>query len=129
MNQLSVVTVSVALLCGAAGSAHATEKLAADKGCLACHQVNKKLVGPAYEVVAATYADKNSEQYKKFIALNDKKLTIQDYVARNIKNGGANRWGPIPMPAQTVTEDESKSLAKWILSLAPKADAKPATKK
>jgi cytochrome c len=129
MKQLSVLSISVALFCGVAGSAHATEKLAADKGCLGCHQTNKKLVGPAYEVVAATYADKNSEQYKKFTALNDKKLTIQDYVARNIKNGGANKWGPIPMPAQAVTEDESKTLAKWVLSLAPKADAKPAAKK
>ncbi len=129
MNQLSVLSIGVALFCGAAGSAYATEKLAADKGCLACHQINKKLVGPAYEVVAATYADKTSEQYKKFIALNDKKLTIQDYVARNIKNGGANKWGPIPMPAQSVTEDESKALSKWILSLAPKAEAKPAAKK
>ncbi len=129
MNHLSVACISVALACGAVGSVHASEKLAADKGCLACHQVNKKLVGPSYEVVATTYADKNSEQYKKFVALNDKKLTIQDYVARNIKNGGANKWGPIPMPAQAVSEDESKALAKWVLALAPKADAKPAAKK
>ena len=129
MKQLFVLSIGIAISFGAVASAHASEKLAADKGCLACHQINKKLVGPAYEVVASTYTDKNSEQYKKFVALNDKKLTIQDYVARNIKNGGANKWGPIPMPAQTVTEDESKALSKWVLSLAPKADAKPTAKK
>ena len=112
-----------------ASAAQASEKLASDKGCLACHQTNKKLVGPAYEVVAATYADKTSEQYKKFVALNDKKLTIQDYIARNIKNGGAGKWGPIPMPPQAVTEDEAKALAKWVVSLAPKVDTKPPAKK
>jgi cytochrome c len=129
MKQLSILVLSAALSFAATGTVQASEKLATDKGCLGCHQINKKLVGPAYEVVAATYSDKNSEQYKKFAALNDKKLTIQDYVARNIKNGGAGKWGPIPMPPQSVTEDESKVLAKWIFSLAPKADAKPAAKK
>jgi cytochrome c len=129
MKQLSVLVISAGLFFSAIGTAQASEKLASEKGCLACHQINKKLVGPAYEVVATTYADKTSEQYKKFVALNDKKLTVQDYVARSIKNGGANKWGPIPMPPQSVSDDESKALAKWVLSLAPKAEAKPAAKK
>ena len=129
MKFFSNLCLIVGLLFSVVATAQASEKLATDKGCLGCHQVNKKLVGPAYEAVATAYADKNSEQSKKFTALGDKKLTLQDYVARHIKNGGAGKWGPIPMPPQSVTEDESKALAKWVLSLAPKVETKPAAKK
>ncbi|MDR7308502.1 c-type cytochrome [Rhodoferax saidenbachensis] len=77
--------------------------LATSKNCLACHAVDKKLVGPAYKDVAAKYK-------------GDK--TAADKLATKIIKGGSGVWGAVPMPANSqVNEAESKKLAAWILSL------------
>lgn len=84
----------------------ADEKLAQSKACMACHAVDKKMVGPAYQDVAKKYAaDKDAVS----------KLTA------SIKAGGSGKWGPVPMPAQAGLSDaEAKTLASWVLSLAKK---------
>lgn len=77
--------------------------LATSKNCMACHAVDKKLVGPAYKDVAAKYS-------------NDK--TAVDKLAAKIIKGGSGVWGAIPMPANAqVNEAEAKKLAAWVLSL------------
>ena len=69
---------------------------------MACHAVDKKLVGPSYKDVAAKYA-------------NDKSAV--DKLAVKIVKGGSGVWGPVPMPANTqVSEAEAKRLSAWILS-------------
>jgi len=84
-----------------AGPAWADAQLANKKNCLACHQVDKKLVGPAYKDVAAKYA-------------GDKEAA--DKLAQKIMKGGAGVWGPVPMPANPqVSEAEAKQLAAWVL--------------
>lgn len=84
-----------------AGQVQADEALAKAKNCLACHAVDKKLVGPAYKDVAAKYkADKGA------VAT----------LSAKIKSGGKGVWGEIPMPPNNVTDDEAKKLATWILS-------------
>ena len=85
------------------GPAWADLALATKKNCLACHQVDKKLVGPAYKDVAAKYA-------------GDK--TAADKLAQKIMKGGSGVWGPVPMPANPqVSEAEAKQLAAWVLTL------------
>jgi cytochrome c len=76
--------------------------LATSKNCMACHAVDKKLVGPSYKDVAAKYkADK----------------AAVDKLAAKIIKGGSGVWGPIPMPANPqVNEAEAKKLAAWVLS-------------
>jgi cytochrome c len=82
--------------------AMADQALATAKNCMACHAIDKKVVGPAYKDVAAKYA-------------NDK--TAVDKLAVKIVKGGAGVWGPVPMPANTqVSEAEAKKLAAWVLS-------------
>lgn len=83
--------------------AFASEQLAKDKNCLACHAIDKKLVGPAYKEVAAKYkTDKNAA------------VTL----AKKIREGGVGVWGQIPMPANPqVNEQEAQTLAKWVLSM------------
>ena len=83
--------------------AKAAEALAQKSGCIACHNVDKKVIGPAYKDVALKYkADKDA----------DKKL------AAKVKAGGSGVWGPVPMPPNTqVTDAEIKTLVAWILSL------------
>jgi cytochrome c len=81
----------------------ADQALATAKNCMACHAVDKKLVGPAYKDVAAKYA-------------GDK--TAVDKLAAKIMKGGSGVWGPVPMPANTqVNEAEAKKLAAWVLTL------------
>ncbi|MFL6633270.1 MAG: c-type cytochrome [Massilia sp.] len=83
-------------------SAMANPDLAKAKNCLACHAVQNKLVGPAFQAVAAKYAGDNDAEAK--------------LVAKVIK-GGAGVWGPLPMPANPqVTEADAKTLVKWVLA-------------
>lgn len=84
-----------------AGQVQADEALAKAKNCLACHAVDKKLVGPAYKDVAAKYK-------------GDKGAVAA--LAAKIKAGGKGVWGEIPMPPNNVTDDEAKKLATWVLS-------------
>ena len=77
--------------------------LAKAKNCMACHAVDKKLVGPAYKDVAAKYAGQKD---------------AVDKLAVKIMKGGSGVWGPVPMPANTqVSEAEARQLAAWVLSL------------
>ena len=79
----------------------ASQELAQKKNCLACHAVDKKVVGPAYKDVAAKYK-------------GDKKAV--DTLAAKIKNGGSGTWGPVAMPPNAVSDAEAKQLATWVLS-------------
>ena len=87
----------------AAAPVMASEDLAKQKACLACHQIDKKLVGPAYTDIAAKYkTDKEAE----------KKLAVK------VRAGGTGVWGQIPMPANpSVSEAEAATLVKWILAI------------
>ena len=81
----------------------ADQALATAKNCMACHAIDKKLVGPAYKDVAAKYAGQKD---------------AVDKLSAKIMKGGAGVWGPVPMPANTqVNEAEAKKLAAWVLSL------------
>jgi cytochrome c len=85
-----------------AAPAFADQALATAKNCMACHAVDKKLVGPAYKEVAAKYA-------------GDKAAV--DKLAAKILKGGSGVWGAVPMPANAqVNEAEAKKLAAWVLS-------------
>ena len=82
--------------------AHANAELAASKACMACHSVDKKLVGPAFKDVAAKYK-------------GGKDAAAQ--LAGSILKGSSGKWGPVPMPANQVTDAEADKLAKWVLTL------------
>lgn len=98
---LIVLTALVSSL--AAPSVFANAELAQKKNCMACHAVDKKLVGPAYKDVAAKYAGQKDAAAK---------------LADKIVKGGAGVWGPVPMPANAqVSADEAKQLASWVLSI------------
>ena len=100
-------TITLSLLTAAAllstGAAQADEALAKAKNCLACHQVDKKIVGPSYKDVAKKYAGQKDAEAK---------------LADKVIKGGSGVWGPVPMPPNaTVKPDEATKLVKWILSL------------
>jgi cytochrome c len=87
---------------GTATPAMADMALATAKNCMACHAVDKKLVGPSYKDVAAKYAGQKD---------------AVDKLSAKVIKGGSGVWGPIPMPANAqVTPDEAKKLVAWILT-------------
>ncbi|MEI8385758.1 MAG: c-type cytochrome [Nitrosomonadaceae bacterium] len=85
------------------GTAQASAELAAGSGCMNCHMVDKKMVGPGLKDIAAKY---------KGDAGAAAKLT------EKILKGSNGVWGPIPMPPNAgVSEANAKILAQFILSL------------
>lgn len=103
---MKLITVSLLVAAGilSAGVAQAADEsaLAKSKNCLTCHQVDKKVVGPAYKDVAKKYAGQKDAEAK---------------LAATIISGGKGNWGAIPMPPNKVTPEEAAKLANWILSL------------
>lgn len=82
--------------------AFADQALATAKNCMACHAIDKKLVGPAFKDVAAKYKGDKS---------------AADKLATKVIKGGSGVWGPVPMPANAqVNEAEAKKLVAWILA-------------
>ncbi|MDH4394877.1 MAG: c-type cytochrome [Limnobacter sp.] len=92
----------LAMFAAAPLTASADEGLAKSKACLACHQIDKKVVGPAFKDVSAKYKGNAG---------------AAAMLATKIKGGGKGVWGPVPMPAQNVTDEEAAKLAKWVLAL------------
>jgi len=83
--------------------AKADEAMARKYNCLACHTVDKKLVGPAYKDVAKKYAGQKDAEAK---------------LVQKVEKGGSGVWGNIPMPPNSAVPDaDVKALVKWILSL------------
>jgi len=101
MKRLALVLAAAAAI-PASLPAHAQEELAKKHACLACHAVDKKLVGPAYKDVAAKYrADKDAPKR----------------LAAKVKNGSQGVWGTVPMPPNSAVPDaDISTLVKWILS-------------
>ncbi|HEX7889257.1 MAG TPA: c-type cytochrome [Ramlibacter sp.] len=94
---------ALAALTAVSAPALADQALATSKNCMACHAVDKKLVGPAYKDVALKYSGQKD---------------AVDKLSAKILKGGAGVWGPVPMPANAqVNEAEAKKLAAWILTL------------
>ncbi|MDY3330555.1 c-type cytochrome [Pelistega suis] len=91
--------VAASLLAASGAYAQDGLALANSKACMACHNVDAKVIGPAFKEIAAKYAGDAAT------------------VAASIKNGSTGKWGPVPMPANPVSDDEAKTLADWILSL------------
>ena len=98
----SLIALSLALTATLASPAFANADLAQKKNCMACHAVDKKVIGPAYKEVAAKYAGQKD---------------AADKLAQKIMKGGSGVWGAVPMPANPqVSDAESKTLAAWVLS-------------
>ncbi|MDP3744433.1 MAG: c-type cytochrome [Methylotenera sp.] len=84
--------------------AAAAQALAQKSGCLACHSVDKKVLGPAFKDVAAKYKGDKTAEAK---------------MIEKVKKGGSGTWGPMPMPANSpqVKDADIKTVVQWVLSL------------
>ena len=82
--------------------AQADEALAKKHNCLACHQIDKKSVGPAYKDIAKKYKGQN----------------VAAKLQEKVKKGGSGVWGQVPMaPNAAVPDADIKKLVGWILAM------------
>jgi cytochrome c len=100
---LLAAAAAATLAAGAyAADAKAGEALAMASGCLACHTVDKKLVGPSFKEIADRYRKDKAEEAN---------------LMQKVKAGGKGVWGDIPMPPNAHVKDaDIKTLVQWILS-------------
>lgn len=78
-------------------------ELAKANGCLSCHALDEKIVGPAYSKVAAKYSD-------------DKDAVAS--IAQSIRNGSQGKWGRIPMPSHgNMSQDDINLISRWVLTI------------
>jgi len=77
--------------------------LAKSKNCVACHHVERKMIGPSYKAMAERYG---------------KDEAASKLLSEKIVKGGGGNWGQLAMPPQPgVSPAEAEALVKWILSL------------
>ncbi|MGH8648590.1 MAG: c-type cytochrome [Burkholderiales bacterium] len=97
---LLMVTVAGIL---AAPAARADEALLKKHNCIACHSVDKKVVGPSYKDVAKKYKGQKDVAAK---------------LAAKVKKGGQGVWGQVPMPPNPAVPDaDNKKMVEYILTL------------
>ncbi len=76
-------------------------ELARQYACNACHQWDKKLVGPAFAEVAKKYQGRED---------------AETLLTAKVRAGGAGAWGSIPMPPNTqISDGDLRSVLRWIL--------------
>ncbi|HZW22360.1 c-type cytochrome [Noviherbaspirillum sp.] len=95
-------SISIALIFGSLFStaALADANLAKAKNCMACHSVDKKVVGPAFKEIAAKYGSQKG---------------AEDQLVQKVLKGSSGVWGGMPMPPNAVSEKEAHTLVQWIL--------------
>jgi len=103
MKRILILTALCTAGVLASGTAAANADLAKSKNCLACHAMDKKVVGPAFKDVAAKYKGDASAVAR---------------LAAKVQKGGAGVWGNVPMPPNPgVNEAEAKQLVEWVLTV------------
>ena len=102
MKRIFVTIAALATGFAVSAPALADMALATTKNCMACHAVDKKLVGPSYKDIATKYAGQ---------------ADAVDKLAGKVVKGGSGVWGPVPMPANAQINDaDAKKLVAWILA-------------
>jgi len=93
-----------ALMLTMSAQAATPDEILTKSGCLACHQKDKKSVGPAYKVVAAKYKGQ------------DAAALVMD----KVRKGGKGVYGPIPMipnGPDKISDEDLKTVVDYILTL------------
>ncbi len=104
MNAKWLIAPVAAAALFVSGQASADLDLAKKSGCLACHGIEKKIVGPSWKDVAAKYKGDAG---------------ARDLLISKVKKGGKGTWGPAPMPPYSprVSDANIEKLVDFVLGL------------
>jgi cytochrome c len=95
---------------GAATAAETGRKLIEGSDCLACHQLDRKSIGPMYVDVARKYKDS----------------AVTARLVRKIREGGSGVWGNVAMPAHpALTDEQATTMLAYIMSLGNRNPSAP----
>lgn len=87
-----------------ASASAAVPDIARRSGCMACHAIERRIVGPSLRDVAARYHAQPGAEAR---------------LAAKVRQGGSGEWGSVPMPPHpALAEADARSLVRWILGLA-----------
>jgi cytochrome c len=84
---------------------HASEQLMQKGGCISCHRVDQKLIGPGFKQVAAQYKETDG---------------AAEYLFQKVREGGEGVWGDMPMQPngpQKISDEDLHAIVAWILRL------------
>ena len=84
----------------ASGGGDPAQKLLDAHGCMGCHALEARVVGPSFKEVAAKYDSSSA-----------------DLLMRKIREGGKGAWGEVPMPPNPgVPQADLKAIVGWVLA-------------
>lgn len=103
LSSLTHVLLAAALGLASQAALADASALAEKGGCLACHNVDSRKVGPGFKEIAAKYKGQD----------------VQATLVKKVKEGGRGSWGVLPMPpnAGKLSDDEFNEVVKWIIAL------------
>lgn len=97
-----ILALAISLSPGMVQAAVDGAALARANGCLACHNVDRKVVGPAYKAVSKKYKGDSGAAARLF---------------KKVRGGSKGTWGPAPMPPQAgVSDADLKAIIAWVLA-------------
>lgn len=100
---LATMNSAAPVVAGAAVDASSGPDLIQQHGCVACHSVDNKIIGPAFRSVADKYRDSADSSAQ---------------LIRKTREGGSGVWGAVPMPPQTGPSDaDLATVVEWLLAL------------
>lgn len=74
-------------------------------GCMTCHAIDEKVVGPAFQAIATKYAGQ---------------ADAADTLAQSVRNGSRGKWGRIPMPPHaSLAAEDLKTMTTWVMAQKP----------
>ncbi len=85
------------------GGADPVARLLNANACVACHTVDRRVVGPSFREVAAKFAGDGDALAK---------------LGKKVKEGGSGNWGNVPMPPNpAITDADLRAILEWVLAL------------
>ena len=100
-----VALIAIAALPLCIAPAHASPELATKSNCMACHDMEKKKLGPSFKDISTKYK----------MGLGCGKGDAEAMLTDSILKGAKGKWGKVPMPPQKIPPADAQTLSKWIL--------------
>jgi cytochrome c len=110
VRKLGVVVVALVGFAGLVTAAWADDAprgqmIARANACMGCHAVDRKVVGPSFQQIAAKYKGDAHAPAK---------------LVNKVKDGGSGVWGVLPMPPHPAMSDaDIRTVVDWVLAGAP----------
>ena len=110
MRKSGALVVALVGLAGLVTAARADDAprgqmIARANACMGCHAVDRKVVGPSFQQIAAKYKGDAQAPAK---------------LVNKVKDGGSGVWGVLPMPPHpTMSDVDIRTVVDWVLAGAP----------